>query len=624
MTETLSDIIKKQEDLANLKIDTLIEYFVDLKENNLLIESSKIEELFSPILLVFEKYNFDKTPIIITRDRLAELINETNINLANNIDTAKNFLYSHYATHFDVQQSIKESILLYSGKVLNTHYNLVSSLSKQIDEFSKSSDLLINEFSSQLQASIVEFEALVKSLTQNFESKAEELNRTFHDKNAETFNNNLGALQEIKNNFISNYDTTVGKINKEKELINKKINYDATDIFNFLEFDKKQKDSEYFNIKFDAVNKTFDSAILSCNEIDINSFKVDLTNVNDLENVYKSTSQLSKDFNNISKNLSFNLDVENEKNKLPTLNIEFDYDKFDEIFSKKNKKYKNKVSVAANRFEKNLTKHMFEFFWNNNFDEIILLLNTVKQTIKDIHNKLEIERKSLHQYLLKDINNQPHRHLFDDVDEYYDFMSNWDLKDPKKQIAGILGRYVNWTYPIAYVDPNNSEFLRLLISGDPLYYIDDRKGSYDRAVKKLPDGKKLRYYSYNDAEKYLENESILLSVCWNSFPFVKVSEIRRKLKLMSQLTKPGGYIIFNYADASTSVGANVIEKYRLTFLWKEFIAKLAKGCELEIVYDKPIVDNSFNIVVCCKPGSYENLNLVNKVGLVLPNKKDFR
>lgn len=624
MTETLSDIIKKQEDLVDLKIDTLIEYFVDLKENNLLIESSKIEELFFPILLVFEKYNFDKTPIIIAQDRLVELINETNINLANNIDAAKNFLYSHYATHFDVQQSIKESMLLYSSKVLDTHYNLVSSLSKQIDEFSKSSDLLINEFSSQLQTSIAEFEKLIKLLTQKFESKAEELNKSFHGKNDETINNNLDALQEIKNNFIINYDTAVDKINKEKESIIKEIKYDATDIFNFLEFDKRQKDNEYINIKFDAINKTFDAAILSSNVIDINSFKVDLTDVNDLENVYKSTSQLSKDFNNISKSLSFNLDVEAEKNKLPTLNIKFDYDKFDEIFNKKNKKYKNKVNIAANRFEKNLTKNMFEFFWDNNFDEIKLLLDTVKQTIKDTYNKLEIERKRLHQLLLKDINNQPHRHFFGDVDEYYDFMSYWDLEDPRQQIAGILGRYVNWAYPIAYFDPNNSEFLRLLISGDPLYYIDDKKGSYDRAVKKLPDGKKLRYYSYNDAEKYLENESILLSVCWNSFPFVRVSEIRQKLKLMTQLTKPGGYIIFNYADASTSVGANIIEKYRLTFLWKEFIAKLVKDCQLEIVYDKTIADNSFNVVVCHKPGAYENLSLVNKVGLVLPNKKDFR
>jgi len=256
--------------------------------------------------------------------------------------------------------------------------------------------------------------------------------------------------------------------------------------------------------------------------------------------------------------------------------------------------------------------------WIASFISIMHLLNEF----------LESEKQFVTHSILKERSKTSgSQFVFDSDEEYYDYMKNWDSDWGVDKFTGMIGNVTSFKYPIAYFEPNSGEVLRQVISGDPFYVIDNRTYPYIKLLDQLPNAshKKLLLYDKPKAQTHMVPGSVGLCVSWNNFPFYTHGQITKDLSLMCSLLRPGGYALFNYADAHTISGAKFCENNNYPIIWSERMDRLAQENDLELV--KKYVDNSadhsemypFTICLYQKKGEAEDLNLVNKVGLVLPD-----
>ena len=120
---------------------------------------------------------------------------------------------------------------------------------------------------------------------------------------------------------------------------------------------------------------------------------------------------------------------------------------------------------------------------------------------------------------------------------------------------------------------------------------------------------------------HLEKASIGVCISWNNFPFITQGNIYKEIQLISELLKPGGYAIFNYADAHSVQGAEFVEKNIVPVIWKERIDRYTQEFDLIEIDTNFYAGYPFTVSVYQKIGKTPELKLINKLGLVLPDQK---
>lgn len=249
-------------------------------------------------------------------------------------------------------------------------------------------------------------------------------------------------------------------------------------------------------------------------------------------------------------------------------------------------------------------------------------ISELVKIINSVDDRLELEKQQETYVIFKQrskVSNQ--LFVFESEEEYYDYMLQWNNEWAVDILAGVAGSVSDFKYPTAYVDPNSGEILRSIIGGDPFYVVDDRNLPYMKMLEKVPDAtsRKLLLYNKNKAQTQLVPGSVGLCVSWNNFPFYTHGQITKDIGLMSNLLRPGGHVVFNYADAHTISGARFIEKNKMPVIWRDRMERIASEHDLELV--NVFYDNQhnypFSICLFKKAGEIEDLNLVNKLGFVV-------
>ena len=288
-----------------------------------------------------------------------------------------------------------------------------------------------------------------------------------------------------------------------------------------------------------------------------------------------------------------------------------------------NNKLKRNILVLRNRLNKKAEETVYKTMWKDKMS-FYAELSVFYKHIAEFYEVLEKTKKELTQQLLHQRRHDTLVMHSADDQQYLDYVSQFVSDDyAVEELKGIFGQYANWKYPVAYIDPNNADLTRYLISGDPFYVIDDRKLSAEKLIESLPveSRRKIHLYTRKNAKVFLEDNSIGLCVAWNSFPFTNQGAINKDIELVSKITKPGGFFIFNYADAHSYEGAKYTENNHTQVVWKERIDRFLKENNFEIVLEYELKNFPFKTVVCKKEGQYKDLNLINKLGLVLPNQE---
>lgn len=248
-------------------------------------------------------------------------------------------------------------------------------------------------------------------------------------------------------------------------------------------------------------------------------------------------------------------------------------------------------------------------------------IQEILHLFEQFQDKIITEKKLSHQSLLKEINNKPYIFEWDLDTDYLNHRRSWKVSAAViEQTVSLIGKYIDWRFPVAYLEPHTAELTRYLISGDPFYFIDDRSLPYEIMLKSMPVESVNRIYHYKKSDaNNLEPNSVGMCVSWQNIPFKKLGEIRKDINLMTKLAAPGGYLVFDYVDATDSATAQAIENGNYTFQWRGRILEFLQENNLEIIHEIKFLDYSPVLMFCKKPGELPDLNLSNKIGLVLPD-----
>ena len=281
----------------------------------------------------------------------------------------------------------------------------------------------------------------------------------------------------------------------------------------------------------------------------------------------------------------------------------------------------DKIDVFDTRINGNLSKKIYKNYQTAK-NKLHADLLEMKSFFNLLDKSLEIAKNRATSKLVKE-RSQLTLDLFnwDNDSQYMKYMSHWKNEFIIDKFLGIAGQYLDWKYPVAYIDPNIGELTRHILSGDPFYIVDDRTMPYDNLLQFLPPASQRKTYHYDKkiSDSNLEDSSVQVCISWNNFPFMTQGNINKDLILMSKILKPGGYAIFNYADAHSAEGTKFCNDSIVPVCWKQKIDQFARENQLTEKVTYNFKDYPFSIAVYQKDGHTDDINIVNKLGLVLPN-----
>ena len=286
------------------------------------------------------------------------------------------------------------------------------------------------------------------------------------------------------------------------------------------------------------------------------------------------------------------------------------------------KNFVKKTYVSKTRIDDNLNRKIYD---NRQIskDKLYADLIEMQSLFNNIDKILETAKNQATNKLVKE-RSRLTLNLFnwDNDSQYLEYMSHWSNEFIIDKFLGIAGQYLDWKYPVAYIDPNIGELTRHILSGDPFYVIDDRTMPYDNLLQSLPveSRRKIHHYNKKISDSSLEDSSVQVCVSWNNFPFMTQGNINKDITLMTKILKPGGYAIFNYADAHNIKGTKFCNDNIVPVCWKNKIDQFARENQLNEKVTYNFKSYPFSIAVYQKDGYTDDINIVNKLGLVLPNE----
>lgn len=299
-------------------------------------------------------------------------------------------------------------------------------------------------------------------------------------------------------------------------------------------------------------------------------------------------------------------------------------EKFNSIIEKSSFGYTGTISAMQERLLESVNKETCKYFWFCESKNIKVYFDGFKNYLNELLEEIQQNKKQKIQNLLKERSRYVFNHFqWKDENQYFEYTKHWSNEFIIDEFLGIAGQYISWKHPLAYIEPNTGELTRHIISGDPFYVIDDRELPYNNIVESLPKASQQKIYHYNKktALNDLEESSIGFCVSWNNFPFKTQGKIFNDMQLMSQLLMPGGYAVFNYADADSIEGAKFVEENEVSLIWKEKINQYAADNQLKEISTHEHANYPFSVAVYQKIGKSVELNITNKLGLVLPDEK---
>ena len=249
-------------------------------------------------------------------------------------------------------------------------------------------------------------------------------------------------------------------------------------------------------------------------------------------------------------------------------------------------------------------------------------IEEILELTEEFREKILLQKQQSHQTLLKEVNNKPYTFEWPDDKDYLRHRQEWAVSESViDQTVSLIGKHIDWRFPVVYFEPHIGELIRYLVAGDPFYIVDDRLLPYKNILETVPPEAVNRIYHYRKSDvSDLEPNSAGMCVSWKNIPFKKLGEVRKDITAMSNLVAPGGYVVFDYVDAGCAASAEAIEKGEYAFQWRERILQFLTENNLEILHEIEFVDYCPVLLFCKKSGELPSLNLNNKLGLVIPDQ----
>lgn len=241
------------------------------------------------------------------------------------------------------------------------------------------------------------------------------------------------------------------------------------------------------------------------------------------------------------------------------------------------------------------------------------LNENIQQCVDDCTNLLaqvEHDISQLTQSLLTE------EHFVNNLQIGYATRKNWVV--PQETIIELVAEFNHpdvWKYPVACINIQHQGVLDLLLFAKLIYLVDADQELLDMSYQAehaqvLSRVKKHKLVSWNDLDFGsnitrvrqnlrwgLPSGQMSHVFCWNIFERYTYATAVRNLKVIKDILRPGGKVIFSINNADSIIGAQAATANTGSYMTEYLVMKLLNEVDLELVsYRKVLGDNVCMVV----------------------------
>lgn len=228
---------------------------------------------------------------------------------------------------------------------------------------------------------------------------------------------------------------------------------------------------------------------------------------------------------------------------------------------------------------------------NMNYRQILYDFDQFDQTIEEIKTEILelIKQKEAGYYIdsirfyQSEVANDSAEHILDRRLVIYD-----EIVD---MIKGRLQTYGNWQHAGLIIRPGHEDWVRELVSCDPLYLVDQNLKLLEPAVLRFNDQYQRRLRTYTIDESLTDpmlpsipNKQIGFCLVYNFFNYKPIEVIEAYLKEIYNKLKAGGSVALTFNDCDRAAGAELFEKRFMCYTPGREVFSRAEAIGFEITY----------------------------------------
>lgn len=156
----------------------------------------------------------------------------------------------------------------------------------------------------------------------------------------------------------------------------------------------------------------------------------------------------------------------------------------------------------------------------------------------------------------------------------------------QQEVESRINIYTNWKYPALEIGCRDGEWTKLLVAADPLYVTDQHQDFLDTAIRDYTPEyqRRIRPYLIKDSDYgILPQHQFNFVFSWNHFNYKSLDTLKKTLKQVYNLLKPGGVFMFSYNNGDLPAAAAYAENYFMSYIPKSMLVPACQHLGFEIV-----------------------------------------
>jgi SAM-dependent methyltransferase len=159
----------------------------------------------------------------------------------------------------------------------------------------------------------------------------------------------------------------------------------------------------------------------------------------------------------------------------------------------------------------------------------------------------------------------------------------------QQEIENRIALYSSWKYPALEIGCRDGEWTNFLVASDPLYLADEHQEFLDVTIGNYAPEYQRRIRPYvitNDEYGILPQKQFNLVFSWNHFNYKSLDSIKKVLRQVYNLLRPGGVFMFSYNNGDLPDGAAYAESYFMSYVPKSMLIPACQQLGFEITYSQ--------------------------------------
>jgi SAM-dependent methyltransferase len=157
----------------------------------------------------------------------------------------------------------------------------------------------------------------------------------------------------------------------------------------------------------------------------------------------------------------------------------------------------------------------------------------------------------------------------------------------QQEIESRIALYSSWKYPALEIGCRDGEWTRFLVASDPLYLTDEHQAFLDTALASYAPEYQRRVRPYlinNDEYGILPQKQFNLVFSWNHFNYKTFESVKKILRQVYNLLRPGGVFMFSYNNGDLPAGAAYAENYFMSYIPRSMLIPACQQLGFEVVH----------------------------------------